>query len=108
MNPDRDRDVAVADETKTHGARPHDESLLDQALAETFPASDPIAPAVEARSPTARDQDAAMSGKTGGAARWRGRVKRVAPAAMALGALVVALRAVRRMRGGQNAHKARG
>jgi len=108
MNSDGDRDVTAAKETETHGAQRRDEALLDQALAETFPASDPIAPAVEARAPAAEVQDAGPSEKAVASARWPRRAKRVAPALIAVGALAVTLTAVRRIRSGQNAHKVRG
>ena len=65
----------------------HEDALLDQALLETFPASDPISPAVEAR-PQAEHS----------AARWRQRVRRVAPTLLTLGAVVVTLTAMRAAR----------
>jgi len=62
----------------------HEDALLDQALLETFPASDPISPAVEAR-PQAEHS----------AARWRQRARRMAPTLLTLGAVVVTLTAMR-------------
>jgi len=85
MNPATD----ATDETGTV-AQPsmssprHEDALLDQALLETFPASDPISPAVEARPQTQY-----------AAARWRQRVRRVAPTLLTLGAVVVTLTAMR-------------
>jgi hypothetical protein len=53
----------------------HVEALLDQSLAETFPASDPIAPAHRAR------RDAARLGRTSRASRdWGERWQRLLPA----------------------------
>lgn len=60
----------------------HEEGLLDQALAETFPASDPISPAVESRLGSAD-------------ARWGRRLRRAAPSLVALGAAAIVLLATR-------------
>ena len=68
----------------------HEDALLDQALLETFPASDPISPAVEAR---LQADDAGYS-----ATLWRKRVRRVAPTLLTLGAVVVTLTAMRAAR----------
>jgi len=87
-NPPQDETAAVAPPS---AASPrHEEALLDQALLETFPASDPISPAVEAR---------LQGGDTGHpAVRWRQRVRRVAPTLLTLGAVVVTLTAMRAAR----------
>lgn len=65
----------------------HEDALLDQALLETFPASDPISPAVEARLQA-----------DGSAAQWRQRVRRVTPTLIMLGAFVLTLTAMRAVR----------
>jgi hypothetical protein len=72
----------------------HDEALLDQAVAETFPASDPIAPAVAARMEPA---DREVSTSTG--PRWSGRVRRHTPALVAIGTAALALLAMSALRG---------
>ncbi len=85
-NPPQDETAAVAPPS---AASPrHEEALLDQALLETFPASDPISPAVEARL------------QAGGysATLWRKRVRRMAPTLLTLGAVVVTLTAMRAAR----------
>ena len=64
-----------------------EDALLDQALLETFPASDPISPAVEARLQAEHS-----------AARWRQRVRRVTPTLIMLGAFVLTLTAMRAAR----------
>lgn len=67
----------------------HDEALLDQAVAETFPASDPISPAVAARlEPADVSREANVPSK---GAQTSGRV----PLWLMLGAAAVALLAVR-------------
>ena len=65
----------------------HEDALLDQALLETFPASDPVSPAVEARLQAEHS-----------AARWRQRVQRVAPTLITLGAFFVTLAVMRAAR----------
>jgi hypothetical protein len=73
----------------------HDEALLDQAVAETFPASDPIAPAVAARMEPA---DREIS--TGAGARLGDRVRRHAPSLLvAIGMAALALLALSALRG---------
>lgn len=75
----------------------HEEALLDQAVAETFPASDPISPAVAARmEPGDVKRDERF---TNGAARFRERVRQNAPALIAIGTAAVALLALRALRG---------
>ena len=64
-----------------------EDALLDQALLETFPASDPISPAVEARLQADRS-----------AAQWRERIRRVTPTLIMLGAFVLTLTAMRAAR----------
>ena len=83
------------DETAAVGLPPavsprHEDALLDQALLETFPASDPISPAVEARLQGGDAEHPAV--------RWRQRVRRVAPTLLTLGAVVVTLTAMRAAR----------
>lgn len=79
----------------------HDEALLDQSVAETFPASDPISPAVAARMEPAdvRNDDGALHGSRV-ADRWR----RNAPALIAIGTAAVALLALRALRGHREEH----
>ena len=73
----------------------HDEALLDQSVAETFPASDPIAPAVAARSEPADVNWDEISTRGG----LRGRIRQNAPALIAIGTAAVALLAIRALRG---------
>jgi hypothetical protein len=75
----------------------HEEALLDQAVAESFPASDPISPAVAARMEPADVQW--DENPTNGSARFTERVRRNAPALVAIGTAAVALMAMRAMRG---------
>lgn len=75
------------------GTPRHEEALIDQALLETFPASDPISPAVEAR----------MSGDeraTAQAKMWKARMRRLAPTLVTVGAVALVLKA---MSGGRTA-----
>jgi hypothetical protein len=67
----------------------HHERLLDQAIAESFPASDPISPAYEASlEPVALDQNRSRE-------VWKRRLRRAKPSLIALGgAAVIALVAV--------------
>jgi hypothetical protein len=67
----------------------HDERLVDQAIAESFPASDPISPAYEASlEPVLLDEDRARD-------MWKRRLRKATPSLIALGsAAVVALIAV--------------
>ena len=67
----------------------HRERLLDQAIAESFPASDPISPAYEASlEPVLLEQDRARE-------VWKRRLRKATPSLIALGsAAVVALIAV--------------
>lgn len=81
------------------GTPRREEALIDQALVETFPASDPISPAVEmpavSPGPTAR-------GPIERRARWSARVARTAPALIGFGTFALALslmRAARRRSG---------
>ena len=66
-----------------------EEHLLDQAIAESFPASDPISPAYEASlEPVLLEQDRTRE-------LWKRRLRRARPSLIALGsAAVVALIAV--------------
>ena len=67
----------------------HHERLLDQAIAESFPASDPISTAYEASlEPVALDQNRSRE-------VWKRRLRRAKPSLIALGgAAVIALVAV--------------
>jgi hypothetical protein len=67
----------------------HDERLLDQAIAESFPASDPISPAYEASlEPVLLEENRARD-------LWKRRLRKATPSLIALGsAAVVALIAV--------------
>ena len=67
----------------------HRERLLDQAIAESFPASDPISPAYEASlEPVLLEQDRTRE-------IWKRRLRKATPSLIALGsAAVVALIAV--------------
>lgn len=78
----------------------HEEGLLDQAVAETFPASDPISPAVAARMEPADVQwDEKLANDP---ARLAARLRRNAPAWIAIGTAAVALLAMRALRGDRN------
>jgi hypothetical protein len=80
-------------------ATPHrEEALLDEAVEETFPASDPISPHVAARMEPADVQWDEIS--TNGSARMTDRMWRNAPALVAIGTAAVALLAMRALRGG--------
>ncbi len=70
-------------------AHEHEEHLLDQAIAESFPASDPISPAYEASlEPVLFENSYARD-------VWKRRLRKAAPSLIALGsAAVVALVAV--------------
>ncbi len=72
----------------------HHERLLDQAIAESFPASDPISPAYEASlEPVLLDENRASE-------LWKRRLRKATPSLIALGsAAVVALVAVYILRG---------
>lgn len=67
----------------------HHERLLDQAIAESFPASDPISPAYEASlEPVLLEQNRSRE-------QWKRRLRKATPSLIALGgAAVVALVAV--------------
>lgn len=73
----------------------HEEALLDQAVAESFPASDPISPAVIERMEPA---DVQYEKFTDDSARFRERVRRNAPTLIAMGTAAVALLAMRALR----------
>lgn len=75
----------------------HEEALLDQAVAETFPASDPISPAVAQRMEPA---DARLDEKsTNSSTRLSERMRRHAPVLVAIGTAAIALMAMRALRG---------
>jgi hypothetical protein len=73
----------------------HDEALLDQAVAETFPASDPISPAVAER----LEPGDARRGTD--AESVRARTKAPIPTWLLLGAGAIALLALRALFGGR-------
>ena len=104
MIPTRDDNVAAAVKIPPQGTKRHEEALLDQALAETFPASDPISPAVEARlqateaPPQTIDEEPRQSSAT---ARLSRRLLRAAPTLIAFGALAVVLNVMRSARAGR-------
>ena len=75
----------------------HEERLLDQAVAESFPASDPISPAVAARMEPA-DVNWDENSTNNDAARAAARLRRNAPVLIALGTAAVALLAMRALR----------
>ena len=80
----------------------HEEALLDQAVAETFPASDPISPAVAARMEPA---DASLDQNLpDGAARLSDRIGRNTPLLVGIGTAALALLAMRALRGGRSRH----
>ncbi len=67
----------------------HDERLLDQAIAESFPASDPISPAYEA------SLEPVLLENTRSREMWKRRLRKATPSLIALGsAAVIALVAV--------------
>ena len=75
----------------------HEEALLDQAIAESFPASDPISPAMEALTEPADPQRSESSTNAGN--KFREQMRRNAPALVAIGTAALALFAMRAMRG---------
>lgn len=75
------------------GTPRHEEALIDQALLETFPASDPISPAVEARLESAGDR-ADVEDETSTAAIWKARMRRLAPAVVMVCAMALVLKAL--------------
>ena len=75
----------------------HEEALLDQAVAETFPASDPISPAMPSRlepGDARREDDSANA-----TPRLSELMRRNAPALVGIGTAVIALLAMRSLRG---------
>jgi hypothetical protein len=106
MIPTHEQEHAAAVKIPPQDAPHHDEALLDQALHETFPASDPISPAYEARLQAAEERRAAdaATGPAAGqdtAQRWSRRLIRAAPTLIAFSAFAVALTAVRSARAGR-------
>ncbi|HET9025542.1 MAG TPA: hypothetical protein VFN64_13285 [Burkholderiaceae bacterium] len=83
----------------------HEEALLDQAVAETFPASDPISPASAALMEPA---DVNYESLTDQSSKLRERMRRNAPALIAIGTAAVALLAMRALRGGRAAGRGDG
>jgi hypothetical protein len=84
-------------------SRRHQEALLDQAVADSFPASDPIAPAVQARLEPAdvTHDDQFTDDRT----RFRSRVLQAAPSLIAIGTAAVALMALRAIRNSRAASR---
>jgi hypothetical protein len=79
-----------------------DEKLLDQALHETFPASDPISPALERvidapATPAVRSQFDSV-GPIERRARWNARMTRTLPALVGFASFAVALSMLRALR----------
>jgi hypothetical protein len=89
----RENDDAAAVKIPPLGTPRHEDALIDQALLETFPASDPISPAVEARMQAA--EDAAESRRESPAPPLGRRLLRVAPTLIAFSVFAVALSAFR-------------
>lgn len=84
----------------------HEEALLDQSVAETFPASDPIAPAVAERMEPADVQWNPVPSR-----RFTGlfeTMRRNAPALVGIGTAAVALLVMRALRDGRDHDEARG
>jgi hypothetical protein len=100
MTQDIEQSANAAVRVPPSGTPRHEEALIDQALLETFPASDPISPAVEARMDAARERAA------GDAARavWKARMRRLAPTLLTVGATALVLKA---MSGGRAASRRR-
>ena len=94
----RENNAASAVKIPPVGSPRHEDALLDQALLETFPASDPISPAVEARMQAVEATESADPATTRSLGR---RLLRIAPTLIAFGALAVALTAVRSAKAGR-------
>jgi hypothetical protein len=94
----RETNAASAVKIPPVGSPRHEDALLDQALLETFPASDPISPAVEARLQSAEVPESSDQVTTRSLSR---RLLRVAPTLIAFGALAIALSAVRSAKSGR-------
>ena len=94
----RENNAASAVKIPPVGSPRHEDALLDQALLETFPASDPISPAVEARMQAV---EATESSEQAPAPSLSRRLLRVAPTLVAFGALAIALSAVRSAKSGR-------
>lgn len=74
----------------------HEEALLDQAVAESFPASDPISPAMPSRlEPGDVSRDAEFTKQP---SRFSERMARNAPVLVMIGTVAVALVAMRALR----------
>lgn len=84
--------------TKTRSEPEHQERLLDQGIAESFPASDPISPAYEeSLEPVLLENNRSRD-------LWKRRLRKATPSLIALGsAAVVALIAVYVLRGRRSA-----
>lgn len=84
--------------TKTRSEPEHQERLPDQAIAESFPASDPISPAYEeSLEPVLLENNRSRD-------LWKRRLRKATPSLIALGsAAVVALIAVYVLRGRRSA-----
>jgi len=94
----RENNAASAVKIPPVGSPRHEDALLDQALLETFPASDPISPAVEARLQAAEAHESSDQVTTRSLSR---RLLRVVPTLIAFGALAIALSAVRSAKSGR-------
>lgn len=82
----------------------HEEALLDQAVAESFPASDPIAPAVQARmEPADVNLDERFTNSR--QRRFSQRMREAAPSLIAIGTAAIALMAMRAFRNGRAARR---
>jgi hypothetical protein len=100
--PSQDTNDAVTN-TPPLDSRRHQEALLDQAVADSFPASDPIAPAVQARLEPA---DVSLDDQfTDNGTRFRSRVLQAAPSLIAIGTAAVALMALRAIRNSRAAKR---
>jgi hypothetical protein len=79
------RQSAEQDKLATPGvqAAGHEEALLDQAVAETFPASDPISPAYE------KSLQAVNIGRA--EHRWQARLRAAAPTLLVIGVAGIAI-----------------
>lgn len=83
----------------------HEEALLDQAVAETFPASDPISPASAALMEPADVNYESLADQS---SNFRERLRRSTPALIAIGTAAVALLAMYALRGGRSARRGGG
>jgi hypothetical protein len=94
----RENNAASAVKIPPVGSPRHEDALLDQALLETFPASDPISPALEARMQAVEATESSDRATTRSLSR---RLLRVAPTLVTFGVLAIALSAVRSAKSGR-------